>query len=133
VSGTITRLYKLGGIYWDDWMNTEYWNILHRGVAVIRTEEMGTVVMVPVGMVSVGSVIWTVEEGQHVTKGQELGYFAMGGSPIVVAFEPKARFAFSVIEESVIRQGEKFGVATTTKRPGAINKRRTKRRVKRNV
>jgi len=80
VSGTITRLYLLGGIYWNDWMNTEYWNILHRGVAVIRTEEMGTVVMVPVGMVSVGSVIWTVEEGQQVMKGQELGYFAMGGS-----------------------------------------------------
>jgi len=130
VTGRIIRLYKLGGIYWDDWQNSEYWNILHRGVAVIRTEEIGTVVMVPVGMVSVGSVIWTVEEGQMVAKGQELGYFAMGGSSIVVAFEPRANFAFSVPEDTVIRQGEKFGVAapTKTRKPGAIKSQTKKRK-----
>jgi len=104
------KLYKLGGIYWNDCCDTDYWNILHRGVVVIETEEFGVVVMVSVGMASVGSVLWTVEEGQVVRKGEELGFFAMGGSSIVVVFEGKANVEFSVGVEVGIRQGESFAV-----------------------
>ena len=61
-----------------------------------------------VGAMMVGSIHTTVQEGQHVTRGQELGYFAfgklvprrrlglvdildiVGGSTIVVLFEKGA-------------------------------------------
>lgn len=33
-----------------------------------------------VGAMMVGSIQTTVYEGQHVSRGQELGYFAFGGS-----------------------------------------------------
>lgn len=35
----------------------------------------------------VGSIATTVEEGQTVQRGEELGYFAFGGSTIVCLFE----------------------------------------------
>ena len=35
----------------------------------------------------VGSIKTTVEEGQEVKRGDEFGYFAFGGSTIVVLFE----------------------------------------------
>jgi phosphatidylserine decarboxylase len=35
----------------------------------------------------VGSIQTTVEEGQEVKRGQEFGYFAFGGSTIVLLFE----------------------------------------------
>lgn len=35
----------------------------------------------------VGSIKTTVEEGQEVKRGEEFGYFAFGGSTIVVLFE----------------------------------------------
>lgn len=38
----------------------------------------------------VGSIATTVEEGQIVERGEELGYFAFGGSTIVCLFEKGA-------------------------------------------
>ena len=35
----------------------------------------------------VGSIKTTVEEGQEISRGDEFGYFAFGGSTIVVLFE----------------------------------------------
>jgi len=35
----------------------------------------------------VGSIQTTVEEGQEIKRGDEFGYFAFGGSTIVVLFE----------------------------------------------
>ena len=34
-----------------------------------------------IGATVVGSINWTVEAGQEVQKGDELGYFAFGGEP----------------------------------------------------
>ena len=44
------------------------------------------VLFVAVGAMLVGSIAWTVEEGQKVQKGEELGYFAYGGSTVIVLF-----------------------------------------------
>jgi len=35
----------------------------------------------------VGSIVTTVKEGEQVARGQEFGYFAFGGSTIVILFE----------------------------------------------
>ena len=35
----------------------------------------------------VGSIKTTVEEGQEIKRGEEFGYFAFGGSTIVILFE----------------------------------------------
>ncbi|MFM8333554.1 MAG: filamentous hemagglutinin N-terminal domain-containing protein, partial [Candidatus Methylumidiphilus sp.] len=37
----------------------------------------------------VGSIVWTASVGQAVRKGEELGYFAFGGSTIVTLFQPE--------------------------------------------
>lgn len=42
--------------------------------------------MVAVGALLVGSIEFTVTEGDKVRKGQELGYFAYGGSTVIVLF-----------------------------------------------
>ena len=34
----------------------------------------------------VGSIVWTATKGQKVQRGDELGYFAYGGSTVVVLF-----------------------------------------------
>lgn len=39
-----------------------------------------TVMMVAVGAMMVGSIAWTVKQGDNVAKGDEMGYFAYGGS-----------------------------------------------------
>jgi phosphatidylserine decarboxylase len=36
----------------------------------------------------VGSIVWTCKFGQRVKKGDELGYFAYGGSTVVCVFPP---------------------------------------------
>ncbi|KAI0090523.1 phosphatidylserine decarboxylase-domain-containing protein [Irpex rosettiformis] len=48
---------------------------------------------VAIGAMLVGSVIWTKKEGDIVTRGEELGYFAYGGSTVVVLF-PKGFIGF---------------------------------------
>jgi len=58
-----------------------------RKIVPIESAQFGRVMAVCVGAMMVGSIHTTVHEGQHVTRGQELGYFAFGGSTIVVLFE----------------------------------------------
>lgn len=58
-----------------------------RKIVPIDSPQFGRVMVVCVGAMMVGSIKITVEEGQDVMRGQELGYFAFGGSTIVVLFE----------------------------------------------
>ena len=43
--------------------------------------------MLPIGMAQVSSVTMSAEAGAALTKGEEFGYFAFGGSDIVMLFE----------------------------------------------
>ena len=58
-----------------------------RALIVIKNEEIGLVVCMPVGMIEVSSNILHVQEGDQVRKGEELGYFQYGGSTIVTLFQ----------------------------------------------
>ncbi|TFY51364.1 hypothetical protein EVJ58_g10610 [Rhodofomes roseus] len=61
-----------------------------RKVIPIDSPHFGRVMAVCIGAMMVGSIKTTVAEGQQVKRGQELGYFAFGGSTLVVLFEKGA-------------------------------------------
>ncbi|OXH00057.1 phosphatidylserine decarboxylase [Cryptococcus neoformans A5-35-17] len=61
-----------------------------RMVVPIESPQFGLVMTVWVGAMMVGSILSSVEEGQEVKRGDELGYFAFGGSTIVCLFEKGA-------------------------------------------
>ncbi|KIJ65112.1 hypothetical protein HYDPIDRAFT_153053 [Hydnomerulius pinastri MD-312] len=60
-----------------------------RSVLLLEHVQSGKrIAYVAIGALLVGSVSWTVENGQTVKRGEELGYFAYGGSTVVVVFPP---------------------------------------------
>ncbi|KAI0749177.1 phosphatidylserine decarboxylase-domain-containing protein [Daedaleopsis nitida] len=58
-----------------------------RKIVPIDSPQFGRVMCVCIGAMMVGSIYTTVQEGQAVKRGDEFGYFAFGGSTIVVLFE----------------------------------------------
>lgn len=58
-----------------------------RCVVSLETEEYGMVEIVLVGAMMVGSILLSVNKGDDVIKGQELGYFKFGGSTVVLVFK----------------------------------------------
>lgn len=93
-----------------------------RSIISIETEHFGTVVMVPVGAMMVGSTILTKNVGDEVKRGEEMGYFKFGGSTVVLLFD-KTKFQFdsdlinnskSCIE-TLIRVGQSIGHSHDTK------------------
>ncbi|HET7385462.1 MAG TPA: phosphatidylserine decarboxylase [Nocardioidaceae bacterium] len=64
-----------------------------RGVLTLDTtndgeqDGLGIVAVVPVGMSHVASVNLTTVPGTHVAKGEEFGFFAFGGSDIIILFQ----------------------------------------------
>ncbi|KAI5117883.1 hypothetical protein M0805_002274 [Coniferiporia weirii] len=58
-----------------------------RAVLYIREEVTGqTIAFVAIGALLVGSIGWSKKEGERVQRGEELGWFAYGGSTVIVAF-----------------------------------------------
>ena len=58
-----------------------------RAITLLNTEKFGQVVYAEVGAVCVGSIVQTFEMGKLFKKGDEKGYFAFGGSSLVLLFE----------------------------------------------
>ncbi|AKB29267.1 Phosphatidylserine decarboxylase [Methanosarcina siciliae T4/M] len=65
-----------------------------RGYMIIKTEKYGYVAMIPVGLNTIGSVIFeekfkkvTPENAVEIRKGDEVGYFQYGGSLNILLFE----------------------------------------------
>jgi phosphatidylserine decarboxylase len=96
VQGTIVSAEQLAGLYFGmtgDWIPYFYQH--RRGYFIFDTREFGYVGMVPVGMFDISSIRFAASRGDVVSKGDELGNFAYGGSAIVLLFEP-GRITFSV-------------------------------------
>src|SRR6185369_12359302 len=102
VSSTIVTTYLLDGTYYSD-LEAEGLDpggpndsqgyisqVATRAVIVIDCDDknMGNVACVFVGMAEISSCVLEVREGQHVTKGDEIGYFQYGGSTHCLIFEP---------------------------------------------
>jgi phosphatidylserine decarboxylase precursor len=77
-----------------------------RGYIIIEST-IGMVAVIPVGMGHISSVIITVEEGTALAKGDEFGYFAFGGSDIVMLFE-ESNIEFIAKENTHYKQGEQI-------------------------
>lgn len=61
-----------------------------RGVIVMKTDEIGYVAILPIGMGPVSSVELTPDVGATLYKGEELGFFQFGGSDVIVLFQKDA-------------------------------------------
>ena len=55
----------------------------------LKSEEYGDILLCPVGATMVGSIIETFEPNKGIKKGDEMGYFAFGGSSVVVLIKDK--------------------------------------------
>jgi len=64
-----------------------------RNRVLLKSEEFGDVLYITVGATLVGSILFTGQEGKSYKKGDELGYFAFGGSTVLVIFQ-KGRIVF---------------------------------------
>jgi len=91
-----------------------------RTFIAIENEDLGCVAFVAIGALLVGSVNFTVEPRQPIDKGDELGYFAYGGSTIVAVFEPgivtwdnDLKHNSDNSMETLVRMGEQIGQKST--------------------
>lgn len=64
-----------------------------RTLILIESKEFGTVLMIAVGAMMVGSIVVTKGEEDRVVRGEEVGYFKFGGSTILLLLE-KEKFLF---------------------------------------
>ncbi len=87
-----------------------------REFTLLETEKYGNLIVSPVGATMVGTIIETYTPGSHVAKGDEMGYFAFGGSSILILVD-KNKITIDAdllgntrkgIETSVL-MGEKIG------------------------
>ncbi|KAA1115026.1 hypothetical protein PGT21_029757 [Puccinia graminis f. sp. tritici] len=92
-----------------------------RVVVCIETEKFNKVYCVFVGAMMVGSINMSIKLGDHVRKGQDIGYFAFGGSTILTIIESdkiewdddlQTNSNHSV--ETLVRVGTRVGVCKTT-------------------
>ncbi|KAF2756882.1 hypothetical protein EJ05DRAFT_493432 [Pseudovirgaria hyperparasitica] len=81
-----------------------------RGLIVLQTPH-GLVAIVPVGMSVCSSVVIKLEEGEQLVKGDEMGYFQLGGSDMIVLFENDP--IVSVQEGQYLRMGEELLLVVT--------------------
>lgn len=86
-----------------------------REYCILKTEEKGDVLLAPVGATMVGGIVETYRPDQEVEKGDEMGYFAFGGSTIVILMDKdKLTIDADILEnsrnklETYVRMGEKI-------------------------
>ncbi|GME70556.1 unnamed protein product [Ambrosiozyma monospora] len=124
VDGTIKKIHKIEGEYYTVnpmaiRSSLDVYGENVRVIIEITTESLGTVMMVCVGAMMVGSTVLTVKEGDHIKKGDEVGYFKFGGSTVLLLFESgKIVFDNDVLEnstqkgvETLVRVGMSIGHA----------------------
>jgi len=92
VSGKVTKITKIDGALLTVNpiavnRNVDVFTTNKRQIIEIATESFGTVVMIAVGAMMVGSIHLLVEEGSVGKKGDQQGYFAFGGSTVMMLFE----------------------------------------------
>ena len=80
----------------------------------LLTEDKGDVLIAPVGATMVGSIIETFTPNETIKKGDEMGYFAFGGSTIVMLAN-NLKIDTDILEntknriETGVKMGEKIG------------------------
>jgi len=120
VSGTIKKAYVVGGSYYLENIYQGFFStagpdpagpnnsqqfitsVATRAVIFIEADNpaIGLMCVVPVGMAEVSSCQITVEPGQHVNKGDQIGMFHFGGSTHCLVFRPGVNLMFTDYEQS---------------------------------
>lgn len=76
-----------------------------RVVTLIESERFGRVAFVAIGATCVGSIGMTAKTGAVVGRGEELGYFAFGGSCVITVFERgRLRLADDLVEQAAAQR-----------------------------
>ena len=94
-----------------------YWHNT-REYSVLRTATAGDILLCEIGAAMVGSIVQHYQPETQVTKGQEKGWFAFGGSTIIVLLQPgRAQIDADILDntrtglETSIRMGERVAIA----------------------
>lgn len=127
VGGTVEWFKELDGTYYGvdpHVTNSKLDNLTSnaRTAVCINSPEFGKVLFVPIGAEDVGTVKLCpeIKEGHVLKKGDEIGWFAYGGSNVIVAFEEgKIQWDEDLVEfskkglEANLKMGERVGCATS--------------------
>jgi phosphatidylserine decarboxylase len=110
LDGTIEDIYSIPGTYYlDQSQYIPYYEgspnnsesflsaVAARKVVVINAanHHIGKIAIIYIGMAEVSSCVTTVNVGDTVKKGQEIGHFEFGGSSHAIIFEKKAKLKFA--------------------------------------
>jgi len=119
--GIPSKSERINGIYYSvspisvSEMFTEVFYENKREICRLKTQEKGEMLLVPVGATMVGSIHSTYKPDAPVKKGDEMGYFAFGGSSIVMLFKPDSfKLDKDLLEntknklETAVKMGEKI-------------------------
>lgn len=79
-----------------------------RTLTELKTESLGTILLLEIGATCVGTIQQTFTPGAPVEKGAEKGYFAFGGSSTITVFEPEAVSLADDLIENSARQTELY-------------------------
>lgn len=88
-----------------------------REYCTLQTANKGDILLAPVGATMVGSILSTYTPDSPLQKGDEMGYFAFGGSTVVILFEKDTikidddlLKTTSAGKETYVKMGERIGV-----------------------
>lgn len=100
-----------------------------REYTLLKTKYLGTILMMEVGALLVGKIHNYHKEACEVKKGQEAGFFAFGGSTVLLLLQPdKVRLDFDLVEnsengyETLVKMGERIGEQKLPKRTGKTSR-----------
>lgn len=119
VSGTIKKAYVVNGSYYLENLHQGFFDpsgpdpnapnnsqtfltaVATRALIFIEADnpEIGLMCVMPVGMSEVSSCQITVQPGDHVNKGDQLGMFHFGGSTHCLIFRPGVNLTFTEYEQ----------------------------------
>ncbi|AUC14193.1 phosphatidylserine decarboxylase [Tenacibaculum sp. SZ-18] len=87
-----------------------------REYCILKTTDKGNILLAPVGATMVGTIIDTYIPNQQLNKGDEMGYFAFGGSTVVLLVDKdKIKIDKDILDntkdkiETFVKMGEKIG------------------------
>lgn len=119
VSGRVVAISKIPGKTWitearkpDGTLENSDdlgFQFTHTRGCLVLDSAVGYVALIPVGMGHISSVNFVVDEGAALTKGNEVGYFAFGGSDFILLFQ--AGKVVLTAEKKKYRQGDEIGHA----------------------
>lgn len=97
-----------------------------REVCLVQTRQFGLVAVVAIGATIVGSINIVLPDGSFQEKGACHGFFAFGGSTVLLLFQPGClaldrdlvKYSSTPLE-TYVRVGERIGAATTGSAPPA--------------